>query len=167
MRPDVLQWLCQLAHPVLFAEAVSVAKCTKLLPLLGQLHTLKANALEAQALSGLPITDAPSARAAVLSLHSRGVRHVVISLGAAGVVWCDAQGRSGHHSARPVQMASATGAGDALLSGLVYGYLHSMPMDLSVQYAMACAELTLSSTLANSPHLTVAAIQARLQQQHL
>ncbi len=164
VRPDVLQWLCQkLAHPVLFAEAVSVAKCTKLLPLLGQLHTLKANALEAQALSGLPITDAPSARHAALSLHSRGVRNVVISLGAAGVAWCDAQGRSGHRAVRPVQMASATGAGDALLSGLVYGYLHSMPMDLSVQYAMACAELTLSSTLANSSHLTVAAIQARLE----
>ncbi len=168
VRPDVLDWLCNgVAHPVLFAEAVSVAKCSKLLPVLGRLHTLKANRMEAQALSGLSITDAPSAMEAARSLHRRGVHNVVISLGAEGVAWCDAEGRSGHRAARPVQMASATGAGDALLSGLVYGLLQALPLDLAVKQAMACAELTLSSTLANSPNLSVAALQARLQQQYL
>jgi pseudouridine kinase len=165
VRPDVLHWLCAgLRHPVVFAEAVSVAKCQKLLPVLGQLHTLKANRLEAQALSGLAIADVTSARAAALALHQRGVRQVVISLGAQGAVWCDAVGATGHQAAQPVAMASATGAGDALLSGLVYGYLQAMPLDLSVPFAMACAELTLSSTLANSPALCVAAAHAHLEQ---
>jgi pseudouridine kinase len=168
VRPDVLQWLAgHLAHPVLFAEAVSVAKCHKLLPVFAHIHTLKANRMEAQALSGISITGAQEAVAAARSLHQRGVGNVVISLGAEGVAWCDAEGRSGHHSAHPVQMASATGAGDALLSGLVYGHLQAMPLELAVCFAMACAELTLSSTLANSPELSVAAALARLQQHNL
>ena len=183
VRPDVLEWLCeadyagagragasQLAavdklaeRPALFAEAVSVAKCYKLLPVLAQLHTLKANRLEAQALSGWSITDTASAQAAATALHQRGVGRVVISLGAEGVAWCDAQGHCGHHSAQPISMASATGAGDALLSGLVYGHVQAMPLDLSVHFAMAYAELTLSSTFANSPDLCVAAVRARLE----
>ncbi len=166
VRPDVLQYLCNAegARPV-FAEAVSVAKCHKLLPVLPRLHTLKANRMEAQALCGLAIDSPQSACAAALSLHRLGARHVVISLGADGAVWCDAQGRTGHRGVRPVQMASATGAGDALLSGLVYGHLQGMALDLSLQWAMACAEISLSSTFANSPELCVSAVRARLLQE--
>jgi pseudouridine kinase len=177
LRTDVIQWLCapvgpdsagaRAGHPVLFAEAVSVAKCGKLLPVLPHLHTLKANRMEAMALGTPPITSAQTAMDAALNLHQRGVRNVVISLGADGAAWCDAQGATGYRAVRPVQMASATGAGDALLSGLVYGYLHAMPLDLAVPWAMACAELTLSSTLANSPDLSAAAVKARLQAQDL
>jgi pseudouridine kinase len=111
----------------------------------------------------LPIADVPEARAAALSLHQRGVKQVVISLGREGAVWCDAAGATGHRAAQPVAMASATGAGDALLSGLVYGHLQALQMDLSVPLAMACAELTLSSTFANSPDLCVAAVFAHLE----
>jgi pseudouridine kinase len=168
LRPDVLAWIgVYWADKPVFAEAVSVAKCHKLLPLLDHLHTLKANRLEAQALSGLPIHSPQSACDAARSLHQRGVRNVLISLGAEGVAWCDASGAVGHRLVRPVQMASATGAGDALLAGLVYGHLQGMPLDLAVAWAMACAELTLSSTFANSPDLSVSAARARLQEQTL
>jgi len=163
VRPDVLQWVAQdLAHPVLMAEAVSVAKCAKLLPVLGRLHTLKANRMEAQSLSGLPIVDGASAQQAARALHQRGAGRVVISLGAQGVAWCDARGHAGHRAGRSVAMVSATGAGDALLGGLVYGHLQGWELEPSVCFAMACAELTLSSTLANSPTLCVEAVQAQL-----
>lgn len=166
VRPDVWQWLAtSVRHPVLFAEAVSVAKCPKLLPVLRHIHTLKANRLEAQALSGLPIDSVQSACAAARSLHQRGVRNVVISLGSDGVAWCDASGVAGHQSVHPVTVASATGAGDAMLGGLVYGCLLGWSLELAVPWAMACAELTLSSTFANSPDLSVAAVKARLEPQ--
>jgi pseudouridine kinase len=165
VRADVWAWLAHdVGHPILFAEAVSVAKCHKLLPVLDRLHTLKANRLEAQALSGLSIGSAQSACDAARSLHLRGVRNVVISLGGEGVAWCDALGAVGHQSVRSVAVQSATGAGDALLSGLVYAHLQGWQLDLAVNWAMACAELTLSSTFANSPDLCVAAAHARLEQ---
>jgi len=164
VRPDVLAWMAtHVPQQPVFAEAVSVAKCTKLLPVLGALHTLKANRIEAEALSGMAIHTPQDAMAAAHVLHQRGVRNVVVSLGAEGAAWCDATGATGHKAVRPVQMASATGAGDAMLSGLLYAHLHGMPLDRAVPWAMACAELTLSSTFANSPDLNVAAVLARLQ----
>jgi len=167
VRQDVLTWISTYwADKAVFAETVSVAKCQKLQPVLGHIHTLKANRLEAQALSGWPIASRQSACDAARSLHQRGVRNVVISLGVDGVAWCNADGAVGHRAVRPVPMVSATGAGDALLSGLVYGYIHGLPLGSSVHWAMACAELTLSSTLANSPDLSVAAVRAHIEQQH-
>jgi pseudouridine kinase len=167
VRPDVWEWLVtNVRHPALFAEAVSVAKCPKLMPVLDHLHTLKANRLEAQTLSGLPISSPKSACEAARSLHQRGVPNMVISLGGEGVVWCDAFGAVGHKSVRSVTVQSATGAGDALLSGLVFGYLQGLPLNLAVPWAMACAELTLSNKFANSPDLSVAAVRARLEQQN-
>jgi pseudouridine kinase len=166
LRPDVLQWLAKdVAHPVLFAEAVSVAKCSKLLPVLQNIHTLKANRLEAQHLSDVAITDSQTAMAAATALHQRGVQRVVISLGAQGVAWCDADGQCGHRAVRAVPIVSATGAGDALLSGLLYSHLGLAPLEQAVSFAMACAELTLSSPFANAPGLCIEAVHAQLEQQ--
>ena len=165
LRPDVWQWLAtEVAHPALFAEAVSVAKCTRLGDVLAQLHTLKANRLEAQALCGRAIASVQEACDAALALHRRGVGRVLISLGAQGVAWCDADGRYGHRAARAVPVVSATGAGDALMSGLVYGHLQGWPLQEALAWAMACAEITLASTAANAPALSVQAVQNYMQQ---
>ena len=165
LRPDVWQWLVtEVAHPALFAEAVSVAKCTRLGDVLPQLHTLKANRLEAQALCGRAIASVQEACDAALALHRRGVGRVLISLGAQGVAWCDADGRCGHRAARAVPVVSATGAGDALMSGLVYGHLQGWPLQEALAWAMACAEITLASTAANAPALSVQAVQNYMQQ---
>ncbi|MFR6694576.1 MAG: hypothetical protein ACLUS6_11605 [Dysosmobacter sp.] len=48
----------------LFADPVSTAKAVKLKPVLGKLHTLKPNRIEAELLSGVKITDDASLRAA-------------------------------------------------------------------------------------------------------
>lgn len=164
LRPDVWQWLAtEVAHPALFAEAVSVAKCTRLSAVLAHVHTLKANRLEAQVLWGRTIASTQDACDAALALHRQGVGRVLISLGAQGVAWCDADGRCGHRAARVVPVLSATGAGDALMGGLVYGHLQGWPLEKALAWAMACAEITLGCPAANAPALSVQAVQHHMQ----
>lgn len=164
LRPDVWQWLAtEVAHPALFAEAVSVAKCMRLGPVLAHVHTLKANRLEAQAMCGRAIASVQDACDAALQLHRRGVGRVFISLGAQGVAWCDGEGRCGHRAARMVPVLSATGAGDALMGGLVYGHQQGWPLEEALAWAMACAEITLASPAANAPALSVQAVQHHMQ----
>lgn len=147
--------------PVL-VDAVSAIKCPRLLPWLDRLHTLKVNALEATALTGLAVHTPQEAQAACLQLHHRGVAQVVLSLGAQGVAWCDAQGQTDFALARHVPVVNTSGAGDALVAGLVHAHLQGWPLPQGVRWAMACAELTLQSPVANAPDLSVAAIAARL-----
>ena len=156
---DALTWLMEHPkRPSVLADGVSVTKCLKLRPWLDHLHTLKVNRLEAQALSGLVINDVEQAKSAARQLRQQGVANVVVSLGAEGVCWCDATGLTGHRPAGQVQVVNTTGAGDALLAGLVWGHLAGFPLARAVEVAMACAELTLGSPLANSPDLSIEAV---------
>lgn len=150
----------------LFAESVSAFKCGRLLPWLEQVHTLKANRLEAQALTGQPIESDEQVAAAARWLHRRGVRQVVLSLGEQGLYWSDAQGAQGWQAAMTAPVVNATGAGDALMAGLMHGHLMGQKLPDAVAFAAACAALTLTAPHANHPQLSVAAVQ-QLQRSQL
>ena len=157
-----LAWLIERAGGVpVFVDGVSVQKCQRLRGLLAGVHTLKVNQLEALALSGLPSQSVAEAQAAALALHRQGVRHVVVSMGARGVCWCDEAGVLGARAVTPIDVVNSSGAGDALLAGLVHAHLAGQPLVEAVPFAMACAELTLTTTFSNYPDLSVSAVQAR------
>ncbi|TAH13184.1 MAG: hypothetical protein EAZ11_03190 [Curvibacter sp.] len=162
LTSPTLVWLLESASQPVFVDAVSVAKCQRLLPALGRVHTLKVNRLEAQALSGTVVDTADSGLHAAAVLHGLGVQRVVLSLGSLGVVWCDTDGSTGQCAASTVPVINTSGAGDALLAGLVHAYAQGLSLPRSVEYAMACAEITLSSPFANAPDLSQAAVQCRL-----
>ena len=54
---ESIAWLADNCSVPIFADPVSTAKAVKLKPVLGKLHTLKPNLIEAELLSGVPITD--------------------------------------------------------------------------------------------------------------
>lgn len=142
-----------------FVDGVSSHKCTKILPWLQGVNTLKINRLEAQTLSGMRVSDAGQAQIAAYDLCSRGVENVVVSLGAGGVCWHQLTANaSGHIPALPVVAVNSNGAGDALTAALVYGALAQWPLEQSVRFANACAALTMTSGSANHPELSVAKV---------
>lgn len=164
LSEQTLAWLLQKDAKIpVFVDAVSVAKCARLVPLLRHIHTLKVNRIEAQKLTGLPVNSLEEATAAARHLHAEGVSNVVVSLGADGACWCDSTGTVGHRGATPqLGVVNTTGAGDALLAGLVHGHLAGKPLDQAVRWAMTCAEITLCSPFANAPELSSQVVQLRL-----
>jgi len=159
---DTLHWLlADIKPPYAFVDAVSVAKCVRLIPCLAGIYLLKVNRMEAQALTGVAVICADSAVRAAQALQTAGVRNVVLSLGDQGVAYCGADGVTGYCAAGRVTVVSTSGAGDALLAGLVHGHLVGMALEQAVAFARQCAEMTLSSPDANHPLLSVAAIAAR------
>jgi pseudouridine kinase len=109
-------------------------------------------------LTNIDVSHPDNGRAAALSLHQRGVQRVVVSMGAQGVIWCDADAKTGHLSSKEVTVVSTTGAGDALLAGLVHGDLAGWSLPTSVEFGQCCAEFTLSSPYSNHPDLSVTAV---------
>ena len=85
LSAESLQYLAENCTVPLFVDPVSTVKAEKLRPILGKIHTLKPNRLEAELLSGVPIqTEADLNRAADV-LTELGVHRMFISLGAQGV----------------------------------------------------------------------------------
>lgn len=149
------------AAPV-FVDAVSAFKGPRALASLSRVHTLKVNRLEARALSGLPVGSQAEVEAAAGWLHHQGVRNVVLSLGDQGLYFSAANGECGWQRALPATLVSTTGAGDALLAGLVHSHLAGAPLGRAARFASGCAALTLTVASANHPGLSAAGVDRLL-----
>jgi pseudouridine kinase len=132
------------ANRPLFVDPVSVAKAGRVTPHLASVHTLKPNRAEAALLSGIEISDKRSLKAAANALLDAGVRNVVISLAADGVFFANAE-TSGILTVPPQNVASVTGAGDALMAGLVHAHLANFDLEDAVRFALAAAVLSAAS----------------------
>ncbi|MDE0975129.1 MAG: carbohydrate kinase family protein [Candidatus Nanopelagicales bacterium] len=129
----------------LFVDPVSVAKARRVTPHLASFHTLKPNRAEAALLSGVEITGKRSLKKAANVLLDAGVSNVVISLAADGVFFANADS-SGILTVPLQGVASVTGAGDALMAGLVSAHLADLDLEDAVRFALAAAVLSAAST---------------------
>lgn len=156
---QALGWLfAHRAVTPVFVDAVSAFKCQHIRPWLALVHLLKVNRLEAQALCQFEITRDADVERAAQWFHTHGVQKVVLSLGARGVFWSDRHAGQGWHGAWAVTVANVTGAGDALMAGLVHAFVAQHSLATSIPFALACAALTVGCEQANHPGLSVAAV---------
>lgn len=162
---DALGWLTStLDGRVLFADTVSTAKAPRIRPYLAAIHTLKASAIEAEALTGLEAGTDVQLRKLCAQLHESGVQRVFITRGNRGVYYStpDGYGTQKTSSRRP-EVRNTGGAGDAFLAGLAFAWLESCSLDESLQFALTAADITLSHPATNSPALSVASIRRALE----
>jgi len=159
LSPDALAWLfAEVRDTPVFVDTVSAFKAERIRPWLAQIHTLKPNRIEAASLSGLPLDCAADVQAVAGWFHTQGVQQLILSMGADGVYFSNGV-EQGWSPPPPVDIVNATGAGDALMAGLAWGWLQDMPLPDTIQLAQACAALTLSSAATNNPTLSLAAVQ--------
>jgi len=157
LPPAAMTWLGEQRGPApLFADAVSTAKAPRLRSLLCGMHTLKLNLTEARALSGHLEDDWRSCAGHLLG---QGVQRVVVSLGEEGIGYRDEQ-QSLHRAAPRCPVDSDTGAGDALTAGLIAAWVRELPLSSQLDYALACAGVTLQSATAVQPELSEARVSA-------
>ena len=159
---ESLVWLAEHVDAPIFADPVSTAKAVKLKPVLGRLHTLKPNRMEAELLSGVPITDEVSLARAAGKLLDTGLRRVFISLGADGVYAADHSGAV-RLPCFPAELRNATGAGDAFMAALVWAYLEGTGLEDTARYAQAAAAVAVEGDQTINPALSVEAVKARAE----
>ncbi|MDH3351620.1 MAG: PfkB family carbohydrate kinase [Gammaproteobacteria bacterium] len=165
---DALAWLAHtFARHTIFADTVSTAKALRIKPYLSSIHTLKTSAIEAEALTGRKARTQADLRSLAGWVHAQGVERLFVTRGAQGVFYStgDAQGVDKLKGPRR-DVRNAGGAGDAFLATLAYAWLEDWPLDKSLQYALAAADLTLSDPATSSPALSLTAIHQTVENQH-
>ena len=105
-----------------------------------QIDILVPNESEATLLSGVEVTDAPSAYAAAHVFRQRGVKCVLITLGANGVAVVDDAGER-HLPAHVVKAVDTTAAGDTFIGGISAGLVEGMPIDDAVALGQRASAL--------------------------
>ena len=158
---DAIAWLAQHVTPPIFADPVSTAKAEKLRPVLGKLHTLKPNRIEAELLSGVTITGEESLNRAADALLDTGLRRVFLSLGGDGVLCADHSGRV-RLPCLPGRRVNTTGCGDAFMAALAWAYLEGTNLEDTARAGLAAASIAMESGETINSGLSVQALTARM-----
>lgn len=158
---ESLHYLATHCTAPIFADPVSTTKAAKLLPILGRLHTLKPNRIEAELLSGVKITDESSLREAAQVLLETGLHRVFISLGTDGVFAAD------HNEMLTIPcckatMKNATGAGDAFMAALAWAYLEGTDLKGTASSAAAAAAIAVEGEQTINPVMSADAVREKL-----
>ena len=105
-----------------------------------QIDILVPNESEATLLSGVEVSDATSAYAAAKVFRQRGVKCVLITLGANGVAVSDDAGER-HLPAHVVKAVDTTAAGDTFIGGFSAGLVEGLAMDDAVALGQRASAL--------------------------
>ena len=111
--------------------------------LLSRLEYLIPNATEATLLTGIKVADHAGAAAAARELHRQGAKHVLITLGAEGVLIRDAKGVRSLASPR-VAAVDTTAAGDTFIGAFAVSVLDGLSVDEAAQFAVKAAALSVT-----------------------
>ena len=158
---ESLTWLAENCHAPLFIDPVSTTKAEKLRSILGKIHTLKPNRLEAELLSGIPIRNKADLETAAKKLLDTGMQRLFISLGADGALAADAEG---FHWLKniPGNMVNTTGCGDAFMAALTWSYLEGFGLEQSARAGLAAGSIAMESEQTINPDMSAEALKARM-----
>lgn len=158
---ESLVFLAENCQVPLFVDPVSTAKAEKLRPILGKIHTLKPNRLEAELLSGVPIHTREDVEKAAEVLTGLGVHRMFISLGTDGV--CAAMGQTRLWLSNfDGRMVNTTGCGDAFMAALVWAYLEGSNLETTAKAGLAAGSIAMESAETINPLMSAPALKARM-----
>ncbi|MDP4085552.1 MAG: carbohydrate kinase family protein [Bacillota bacterium] len=130
---------------------VSAPKIDRLPDSLEGVSWLIANQKEAEALSGFEIrTEGDFFRAAEAILKS-GVERVVITRGDKGLIYFTKKGEAGVLLPPEILITDVTGAGDSLVSGIIFSFLKGLGTVDACKVGISCSIITLQSNETVNP----------------
>lgn len=141
---DFTEWMCHLRRQcpcVIFdSSGEALVAGLKATPWL-----IKPNRRELEMWVGSHLSSLNDVVKAAHALREQGIAHVVVSLGAEGALWVSA---SGTWLAKPprVEVISTVGAGDSMVSGLIYGLMMRESSEDTLRLATAVSALAVSQS---------------------
>ena len=161
---ESLVYLVENCNVPIFCDPVSTVKAEKIRPVLGRLHTLKPNRLEAELLSGIPIRCREDVEKAAQALLDTGLRRVFISLGSEGCYGATHTDRLWMANP-PANVVNTTGCGDAFMAALVWAYLEGTDLEGTLKAGLAASSIAIETSETINPAMSATALKARINQQ--
>ena len=144
LNPETLEYLTsEFPDSRICIDPVSVTKAKKIIPLLGHIHTLKMNRLEAESVCGFQVESPEEFKRAGKILLEKGVQYIFITSGVKGIFWANEED-SGFFTPPTVPVINATGAGDAFTAGVVFSTLQEYSIEETLKFSTALAGITIS-----------------------
>jgi ribokinase len=141
---DTVEYTVSVAQAYGVPVILNPAPATKLSPeLLADINYLTPNETEASLLTGIEVTDTPTAEKAGKRLIEQGVGTVIITRGASGALIVTKE-ESVSIPAPKVKAIDTTAAGDAFNGGLAYSLALGKPLSEAVRFATYVGALSVT-----------------------
>lgn len=111
--------------------------------LLGSLFIITPNENEAELLSGIKVTDLVSAENAAFKLLKKGVKNVIITMGASGAFFVNGEG-SKMIPVVPVKAIDTTAAGDVFNGALAVAVSEGRNLEEAIDFANKAASISVT-----------------------
>ena len=146
------RWAAAKGVPVILNPAPACALPAELLKCV---DLITPNESEAELLTGVKVTDEATAQAAAAALCAKGVRRVVITMGARGA-FIFAEGKGFFVPAFKVQAVDTTAAGDVFNGALAVALTEGLPLTEAVRFAAKAASISVTrmGAQASAPYRT-------------
>ena len=160
---STIEWVAAHARVPVFCDPISTAKAPRIAGALERLHAIKPNRLEAEALSGVRIVDEASLGEAAGTRLATGLSQAFVSLGSDGVLCASREGTT-RLRLLPCRVVNTTGAGDAMMAGIVWGYLHGLDLADAGLAGLAASAIAVESDQTVNPDMSEEALVERMRQ---
>jgi len=144
-------------------DPVSAAKAKQVKHLLPYFYAVKPNRHEAEVLCGFALDSVEKIRAAGQYFIDLGLKEIFISLDADGIYY-RTESEEGIVTPQAVEVINVTGAGDAFIAGVGYGYLNHLTVIETVKLAQVMALITISHEETIHPHMSIELVRERLNE---
>ena len=161
---EALEWLAAETASPLLVDLVSTAKAPRAQALLDGKVAVKCNAIEAAALLGQPAPeDATGVASLAAGVCAAGAGAAYVSAGSLGTAYASAEER-GWVAAPHVEVANATGAGDAFTAGVAIGMLAGRSVAERAALGSLLAGIALASPLTVSEQVAPGVVLEMLKE---
>lgn len=143
-------------------DPVSAEKAKNIKHLIKYFNTIKPNIHEAEVLSGIKIENMKDLKRAGDYFISLGIENVFISLDADGVYYKN-RFEEGKIKTNKVTVKNVTGAGDAFVAGIAYGYINKLTLKEIVKFSITMANLTIAHENTINPDLTYSIVENNIK----
>ncbi|WP_064094203.1 carbohydrate kinase [Rossellomorea aquimaris] len=150
---------CQNEGIPLTITPVSAPKINKLPSSLEGVTWFICNKGEAEAYLGMEIEKEGDYFKAAKAITQRGAKRVVITRGDRGLIYYTTYKEASAILPPKIDVVDVTGAGDALVAGILYGYMKGSDTEGACRIGIACSSITLQSNRTVTPFLTQSKVQ--------
>ncbi len=121
----------------LYIDPISDNYALKIKEYVGDFDLIKPNLSELQNLCGRKLRNEEEIVEACRELIGKGLKKIVVSRGKDGLIYADKDQVIKRRFTEEKQMVNASGAGDALMSALIYGEVNGLSIDDTIDYGLA------------------------------
>jgi pseudouridine kinase len=162
LKKELIDYITRNTCAKIAIDPISIAKANKIEGILNRFAIFKPNKYESKIFTNIDITDKQSAIDTLDFYLAQGVEEPIISLGEQGVL----AGTKDHKiwvKHKMVDIANATGGGDAFLASYIFARMEKKSVDEAVEFAIAAAVCTITSVHTVNPSLCVKLIEETIE----